>query len=340
MFIGMMLSFCSGHQERHKIMKTNVLKYLKKSDGFISGEEMSQALKVSRCAVWKQIKQLREAGYAIEAISRRGYRLSSQPDKLFPEVVQTGLKTKIFGKKIFYFTSVESTMDLAAKLAAEGSREGEIVCAETQTKGRGRLGREWISSKDRGIYFSVILRPKVALSDASQLTLVFAVAICQAIRLSTGLDAMIKWPNDILIGEKKVAGILTELNAEMDRINFIVLGIGINVGGKLPSFLKEATCLEARADKKISRVELLQEVLRQSEKYYLSFQRQGFAPLADEWRKLSSTLKTNVKIIEVNKTTEGKAIDIDAQGALLIQKKDGSVVRKISGDVVHLRSNV
>jgi len=318
-------------------MKNKVLNYLKEKNEFISGQAISKALKVSRTAVWKYIKQLQKDGYAVEAISRRGYKLSGSPDKIFPDLVRKGLKTKIFGREIVYFESVDSTMNEAARLAIQGAKEGVVVCAETQIHGRGRLGRSWVSAQGKGIYFSVILRPRVILAEASCLTLVFAVAVCQAIRLVTGLDTKIKWPNDILIGQKKVVGILTELNAELDRIHFIILGVGINVTGQISSLLANATSLEKEAGQKVSRVFLLQEILRQMEKYYQLFHAQGFAPVAGAWRSLSATLNTQVKVVELNKATEGLAMDIDNQGALLIKEKNGAIIRKVSGDVVHCR---
>ncbi|MCX5681938.1 MAG: biotin--[acetyl-CoA-carboxylase] ligase [Candidatus Omnitrophica bacterium] len=318
-------------------MRNKILNYLKASQDFVSGEEISRALAVSRTAVWKYIKQLQGEGFSIEAVSHRGYRLCKEPDKLFPESVQANLKTKVFGKEIIYFESIDSTMDLASKFASEGAQEGTIICAEQQIKGRGRLGRNWVSPKGKGIYFSVILRPRISLSFASQLTLVFAVALCQAIRVSTGMKAVIKWPNDILVNRKKAVGILTELNAEMDRINFVILGVGVNVSGKLPPSLSQATCLEKETDQKISRVELFKEILRQMEKYYELFHQKGFAPIADTWRSLSATLNTKVKVLELNKITQGTAVDIDAQGALLIRERSGAIVKKISGDIVHLR---
>ena len=278
-------------------MKISILNHLKRSNGFVSGEEISRTLKVSRTAIWKYIKQLRDDGFVIEAISHRGYRLVSEPDKLFPDSIQAGLKTNIFGKKIVYFDSVGSTMDMASKMALEGASEGTVVCAESQTKGRGRLGRDWVSPKGQGIYFSAILRPAIALSEASGLTLVIAVAVCEAIRAATGLRAMIKWPNDILYQQKKVAGILTELSAETDRINFIILGVGVNVYGAMPSFLKDAVSLEKAAPRIISRVALFQEILRQMEKYYGLFLKEGLAAVADTWRSLSSTLNTQVRVV-------------------------------------------
>lgn len=319
-------------------MKDKILTFLKEKDNFVSGQAISKALKVSRTAVWKHVKQLQKDGYAVEAVSRKGYKLSGTPDKMLPGLVRQGLGTKVFGRDIVYFESIDSTMDRAAILASQGAKEGVVVCAETQVKGRGRLGRPWISPKGKGIYFSVILRPRVSLGEASCLTLVFAVAVCQAIRLATGVQTKIKWPNDILSGQKKIVGILTELNAELDRIHFIVLGVGVNVSGPISSALAEATSLDKETPQKISRVLLFQEILRQMEKYYQIFHDKGFAPIAGTWRELSATLGAQVKVTEPNKVTEGLAVDIDNQGALLIKEKDGQLVRKISGDVVHVRA--
>jgi BirA family biotin operon repressor/biotin-[acetyl-CoA-carboxylase] ligase len=317
-------------------MNEKIISLLKKEKDYVSGEDISQILGLSRSAIWKHVEQLRGKGYCIEAVSRRGYRLISAPDRLLPGEIKNGLRTNVFGKEIIYYETVTSTMDEASRLGLEGKSEGTIVCAETQTKGRGRLGRLWISPKGKGIYFSVILRPRVLLSEASCLTLVFAVAVCQAIRIVTGVEAKIKWPNDILVGQKKVAGILTELNAELDRIHFIILGVGINISGEMSSLLTDATYLDKEATPKVSRVLLLQEILRQMEKYYQLFCAQGFAPIAKAWRSLSATLDRSVKVLELNKTTEGVAVDIDDQGALLIKKKSGVIIRKISGDVIHL----
>ena len=318
-------------------MKNKVLDYLKERNDFVSGQDMSRDLGVSRTAVWKCVKQLQRSGYHIEAISRRGYRLAGQPDKLLPDLVQAQLKTKSFGKKIVYLESTDSTMNDAARLAMQGASEGTVVCAESQTQGRGRRGRNWVSVKNQGIYFSLILRPRIPLSQASALTLVFATAICRSIREATNLEATIKWPNDILIQKKKVAGILTELSAETDRIHYVVVGVGLNTEGKIPLSLPQATSLAQHVDQKISRVQLFQQILQQAEEYYELFQKQGFAPIAQQWREFSATLKQPVRLSEAQRTVEGIAVDIDEQGALLIREKNGNVVRQVSGDILHLR---
>ncbi|MDP8266504.1 MAG: biotin--[acetyl-CoA-carboxylase] ligase [Candidatus Aceula meridiana] len=318
-------------------MNEKIISFLKKADGYFSGEQISKALRISRTAVWKHIKQLKQEGYNIEAVSRRGYRLISAPDKLLPSEIKNGLQAKIFGQKIVYFDTVGSTMDEASVLGFQNEMEGTLVCAESQTKGRGRLGRTWISSKGKGIYFSLILRPVIPVAEAAKLTLLFAISVCQAIRKSTGINAMIKWPNDIMVGKKKISGILTELNAEMDRINFVIVGLGVNVNETKSVLLKSATSIYQEIGKKFSRAVLLKEILEKSEENYLLFQKKGFSPIASQWRSLSDTLGRRVKVDETKKTTEGEAVDIDTDGGLLIRKDDGVVIKKISGDVIHLR---
>ncbi|MDP3013549.1 MAG: biotin--[acetyl-CoA-carboxylase] ligase, partial [Candidatus Subteraquimicrobiales bacterium] len=180
-------------------MKEEILDFLRKAPSYLSGEEISHHLKVSRAGIWKCIQELRKDGYEIEAVPHSGYKLVSAPDKLFPDEVAHGLNTKFIGKKIQYYETTDSTMDAAFQLAVEGASEGTIVIAEGQYRGRGRMGRNWISPKGKGIYFSLILRPKISLGEAPRLTLLTAVAVAEAIKKSTGLDVEIKWPNDILV---------------------------------------------------------------------------------------------------------------------------------------------
>jgi len=243
-------------------MRNKIIHFLKTAEGYLSGEEISRHLKISRAGIWKYIQELREAGYDIIAVPHLGYRLISRPDKLFPSEVQSGLGTKILGKDIKYFDSVASTMDVAFQLGIEGASEGTVVCAESQTKGKGRLGRSWNSPKAKGIYMSVILRPKLMPADLTQLTLLSAVAVCETVRKFCNLPAKIKWPNDILINDKKIAGILTELSAEMDRVRFLVIGIGINVNTPLSQLPPNATSIKNEIGQKSSRIDLVQEILQ------------------------------------------------------------------------------
>ncbi len=317
-------------------MKNKIIQILKSHDGHMSGEEMSQKLKVSRAAIWKNVEELRHQGYEILAVPNLGYRLASCPDKLFPSEIQCGLKTKILGKKIIYFDSVQSTMEEAFRLGMEGSEEGTVVCAEGQTKGKGRLGRSWMSPKGKGIYMSIILRPNMSPGQASQLTLLSAVALCESVRRVTGVQATIKWPNDLLVGKKKLAGILTELNAEMDRVWFVVVGVGINVNTSLHALPEGSTSLKVEAKQSFLRVALMQDILESFEQWYERLAIQGFKAVTKRWRELSSTLGRRVCIHNGEKSLEGEAVDINEFGALIICNDDGVKMTHMAGDVVEV----
>ena len=205
-------------------MQERIIQFLKMSDGYISGEEISQRLKMSRAAIWKYMQELRAQGYEIAAVPHLGYQLVTCPDKLLALEIQAGLNTKVIGKKIIVMDAVTSTMDEAFRLGMENCPEGTVVCAESQSKGRGRLGRTWSSPKARGLYFSVVLRPQLPLNQLAQLTLMSAVALAEAIESISELKPLIKWPNDLLLEDRKLAGILTELRAESDQVKFVVVG--------------------------------------------------------------------------------------------------------------------
>lgn len=318
-------------------MQDKIVEFLKKSDGYISGEEISDALGVSRAAVWKYIQDLRENDYEIVAVPHLGYKLISIPDKLFPAEIQYQLNTRIIGKKIFHFETMGSTMDEAFTLGLKGEPEGVVVCAEGQTKGRGRLGRSWMSPKGKGIYLSIILRPNFSPTQTAQLTLMTAVAICDAIKKTTGLQPAIKWPNDVLFDNHKAAGILTELSAEMDRVKFVVVGIGLNVNTLTAQLPQGATSLRAQTKQSLSRIKMIQEMLRSFEDWYLTLQKKGFAPVLKKWKEMSATLGKNVKVKNPSGEIEGLAVDVDTDGSLMIRKSNGVIVRCLTGDVVGLR---
>lgn len=318
-------------------MQSQILNFLKKSEGYLSGEEISQHLKISRTAVWKHIQELREEGYDIAAVPHLGYRLISSPDKLTPGEIQFGLNTKIFGKKIYAFDSLDSTMDFAFRLGTEGAPEGTVVCAEGQTKGRGRLGRSWSSPKAKGIYASIILRPALPPSVVSQLTLLSAISLCEAVKKICRLKASIKWPNDILVGDKKLAGILTELSAEMDRVRFVVIGFGINVNSPLSMLPPSATSLKNEIHSSVSRVEFMQEILRHLEKWYCILKEQGFSKIVERWKELSNTLGRRVRVEGIGEYIEGEAMDMDENGSLIIRNDAGIKFKRTAGDVVFVR---
>lgn len=317
-------------------MQEKIIHSLKNNPDYLSGEEISRALKISRAGIWKHIEELRRQGYDIEAASNRGYRIRSSPDKLFPWEIKFNLGTKAFGQAVVYKATTESTMDEAFRLGLDGAAHGTLTCAESQTKGRGRMGRAWMSPPGKGIYASLILRPRTALSEVAQLTLVSAVGTCEAIRTVTGLNAQIKWPNDIFIDGKKVAGILTELNAEMDRVKFVIVGFGVNVNTAASQLPPEATSLKAEGQKEFSRVVVLQEILRSLEKWLEIFEERGFDSVRERWKELSWTLGKRVKFIEPGGEVVGSAFDLAPDGTLLLRKDSGEVVKKVSGDAIHV----
>ena len=318
-------------------MQEKILDFLKKSPEYISGEEISSHLKISRQALWKHIQELRDTGYDIVAVPHLGYKLISSPDRLYPYEITYALNTKHVGRKTYYFDTVSSTMDIALQLAMKGSPEGTLVIAESQTKGRGRLGRSWFSPKYKGIYISLILRPKISPHQVPLLTLMAAVSVCEGVRNETGLTAQIKWPNDILIHHKKLGGILTELNAEADLSRFVIVGIGLNVNNEKKVIPIGATSLKEQKKQEICRLGLLQEILRKIEENYLILQRNGSPQIIDKWRNWNISLGRRVKVICQKQHIEGQAMDVDTDGGLLIRKDSGLTQKVMSGDVVHCR---
>jgi len=318
-------------------MRDKILDLLKKKEGYVSGEEIARHLKISRQALWKHIQDLKDAGYGIEAVPHLGYHLASIPDRLFEIEVSRDLNTNILGRKIFYFDSLSSTMDKAMELGVKGAASGTLVLAESQNQGRGRLGRVWFSPKYKGLYLSLILRPDMLPTQASILTLLSAVSICEAIKTISGINAQIKWPNDILIHNKKLAGILTQVVAETDKINFVIIGIGINVNTDREHLPREATSLKAEAGGSFSRVELTRELLREFERQYLIFKEKGFKRIIEEWKNLSHTLGEEVKIVCQNRKIEGTAVDLDASGALVVRMDNGFTEHITAGDVIMVR---
>jgi BirA family biotin operon repressor/biotin-[acetyl-CoA-carboxylase] ligase len=318
-------------------MQERIVQFLKESDGYISGEEISQKLKISRAAIWKHMQELRSQGYEIAAVPHLGYQLVTSPDKLLVHEIQSGLNTKIIGKKVIVLDSVSSTMDEAFRLGMENCPEGTVVCAESQSKGRGRMGRAWSSPKARGLYFSLVLRPKLPLNKLAQLTLMSAVALAEAVEEISSLKPLIKWPNDLLLGNQKLAGILTELRAESDQVKFVVVGIGLNINTPSHQLLSEAVSLKGAAGESFDRARVFQAILRSMEKWYVKLCRHEFPKVMDAWKERSATLKKRVRISEPGGAIEGEAVDLDEDGALLIRKDNGIIVRKTAGDVFLLR---
>ncbi|MCL0069919.1 biotin--[acetyl-CoA-carboxylase] ligase [Dehalococcoidia bacterium] len=317
-------------------MKETILHTLRHG-GRISGEELGQALGISRTAVWKHITALRREGYRIESSPGKGYSLVSTPDSLLPEEIKAGLRTNLLGQQIAYHRELTSTQDAAKALAAQEANEGTIVVAETQAAGRGRIGRGW-ASPPGGVYLSIILRPAIKPSEALRFPLIAGVAVAQAIEQLTGLKPRLKWPNDVILEGRKAGGILSEMSAEMDRINYIVIGMGINVNTERAHFPEEiagiATSLREECGKEVSRVQLVQEILAQLESLYEDFQISGFEPIRERWKALSNTIGARVSVRGEREQVEGAAIDIDEDGALILRKANGALERVIAGDVL------
>jgi BirA family biotin operon repressor/biotin-[acetyl-CoA-carboxylase] ligase len=320
-------------------MQDKIISFLRDKSDYISGDQISHRLGISRQALWKHIQDLRDSGYEIIAVPHLGYKLTSCPDRLFASEIQSKLQTKILGKRIYYFDVLPSTMDAAESLARQHAPEGTVVIAEAQTKGRGRRGRQWISPKYKGIYLSIILRPDTAPSASSLITILVAVALYEAISGLTGLEIELKWPNDIMFQNKKLGGILIELNAEADVVHSVVVGCGINVNSDKDSLAPSAGSLKECLKAPVDRVALLKEILRAIEKYYLLFQHGRSEQILQAWRGQSNTLGARVKIASLNQQIEGEAVDIDSDGALLIRQDSGVIKKIFSGDVLNCQSN-
>ncbi len=305
----------------------------------VSGEEIATRLGISRTSVWKHINTLRDKGFNIVS-SRRGYRMVEEPDLLLPSRLRGYIRTKILGRHIEYFDHCGSTNDIAKRLAREGLKEGTLVICEEQKAGRGRLGREWISPMG-GLWFSVILRPSISPGEAPKLGFITSLGVARALRRLYGLDARLKWPNDILIGGKKVCGVLVEVEAEMDILHFAVVGVGLDANLSIENFPEEvreiATTLRVELRKDVDRAKLLAEVLAELEENYKSFTVHGFEPLLQDYIDLCSTLGKEVRVVQQDREIKGKAVEIDDEGALVLLTPKGRV-RITYGDCFHLRA--
>lgn len=315
-----------------------ILATLRGSNVGVSASELSQKLGVGRSNVRACIEQLRSLGYDIESSPHNGYRLVGAPDVLHADDLVARLgNTKIIGRDIRVFQETTSTNDIAEKLARDGVREGVVVFAESQTRGRGRLGRRWVSPPRKGLWFSVLLRPRLSPQAATQLTIASATALVRAVRRQTGLLPEIKWPNDLLIRGRKIAGVLTEMNAELDAVRHLVLGIGVdvNVGPEdLPGDLRRTTTsLRIETGGSVDRAELAAEILRQLDHDYGRVSGGKFEALADEWEERCETIGRRVVIHAGDRRVEGRAESLDADGALLLRTQHGHLERIIGGDV-------
>ena len=316
-----------------------ILSALRAHPDGVSGAQLAESLGISRAAVWARIEELRRLDYDIEASPHFGYRLVSSPDALHADDLLARLgQTKIIGRDIQVFEQTTSTNDVMEKLARDGVKEGVVVFAESQTRGRGRLGRKWISPARKGLWFSVLLRPDLRPQEATQMTVASATALRRAIAAETGLKPEIKWPNDILTGGKKVAGILTEMSAELDHVRHIILGIGVDVNldaGELPAELrKTATSLKIETGEMISRADLAVTILRELDFDYARICGGEFPAVADEWESGCITIGKNVTVHIGDRKIRGRAKSLDDDGALRLRTEHGHLERIIGGDVI------
>ncbi|MDD2852718.1 MAG: biotin--[acetyl-CoA-carboxylase] ligase [Desulfuromonadaceae bacterium] len=315
-----------------------ILRLFRDNNGFMSGEQLSRELGVSRTAIWKHISALRNDGYRIDAVPSQGYRLCYSSDAVDPDEIRARLGEVKFGRRIEYAKQTLSTNADAFRLAENGAIEGTVILADAQSEGKGRRGRMWVSPAGVNLYCSIVLRPAILPHEAPQLTFLSAVAVARAIRLTTALIPEIKWPNDLLVSGKKVAGLLNEMSAETDGINFVILGIGVNLNMTAPQFPQDlrqpASSLLLESGALVDRSQFASTMLRELDQLYTEFQAVGFGPVREEWQQYCNANGRRIVVTDSGKEcTEGRFAGIDTDGALLLQSDDGVAHRITSGDV-------
>jgi len=317
----------------------DILSLLAAGNGYVSGAFLSRKLNISRTAVWKKVMALKKEGYPIDASTRKGYRLLSREACYGKPGIQSFLKTERLGRDMRFCESVESTNDLLKGLANSGAAHGTVVVADEQTRGRGRLGREWSSAAGKGIWMSVLLRPELHPASVQAITLAVAVAVCRAIEPLLREKPGIKWPNDILVGSRKICGILTELSAEAERVSWVIAGIGLNTHSLPEDFPPElrdkATSLVQHLREGVSpdRARLAAEILNQLEPVYEDFLKSGPGPMLEEWRQRSATLGKMVELVRGTEKIRALALDVGEDGRLRVQLEDGSIREIFSGEI-------
>ncbi len=318
----------------------DILKVLRAAPGaYTSGQEISRALGISRSAVWKHIESLRRAGYTIEASPSKGYCLESAKEAAPYNGVEisAGLETNLIGSSVVFHESVDSTNAEALKLARTGAAEGTVVVADAQTGGRGRMGRVWVSPPGVNVYTSIVLRPPVSPRSAHEVTFVMAVAVAEAVGEFSRTTPAVKWPNDVLIASRKVAGILMEMESEAERVKFLVAGVGVNLNmpeSVLPDELRaRAVSLAAHAGGEVSRTEFLGTLYSKVERWYKLYVEKGFPPVIGAWRGLFTSEGKPVRVEMGGHAVEGICMGVDTDGALLVRTSGGKVERVVSGDM-------
>ncbi len=307
------------------------------TDKYLSGQEISRLLNISRAAVWKQVKTLRNMGFEIEAKSSQGYRLLGASDRLLAAEIKHDLATSVIGNSVVTHAEVDSTNALAKQVAEAGADEGAVIVADRQTAGRGRLGRCWESPPGVNVYCSIVLRPKIPIQQAPQLTFLSAVAVAETLNEICNLGAEVKWPNDILVDGAKICGLLNEMNAETEQIHFVVLGIGINLNMLAEQFPSElnyrATSAFLETGIVVDRLLFLRTLLKKIDAYYGELLEVGFSPIRNRWEALCNIMNRNIEVDGGKSVTCGTVVGLDTDGALRVQLNDGSVQRILAGDV-------
>lgn len=317
-----------------------VLRLLKENqNNFVSGEALAKTTGITRAGIWKQISHLRELGYTIESFPHKGYRLIDTTLALNNFEVKDGLNTTTFGQTVYHCLKVDSTNTWGRTLANQGAAEGTVIIAETQTKGRGRMGRSWISTPGLGLWFSLVLRPKIGLAQLAGITLLTAVVIAETLKETTGIQVQIKWPNDLFFAGRKLSGILAEMNGEMDLIHYLIIGIGINLNQLEqdfpPELVDKVISLKMIQGKDSSRKLLLQTFLKKFETAYLNLAQTGMLTAVQYAKEHSANLGKTVQINQgMGRILTGQAVDLDLDGSLLLKKPDGSVIKVYSGDLI------
>lgn len=316
--------------------KAEVLRLLRESTEYISGQELCEKFSVSRTAVWKIMKQLKEEGYEIEAVQNRGYRLLTVPDILSKSEIESRLDGGWIGKQVYFAEEVDSTNTWGKRLAEEGAPHGTLVVADEQTQGRGRRGRSWQSPKGTNISMTLILRPDLEPARASMLTIVMGLSVAQGLKELLKLPVQIKWPNDAVLNGHKLCGILTEMSAQIDYINYVVVGTGINVNlPEVPEELKDiATSLLIETGRRVNRAEVIGAVLRAFARNYESFLAAGdLTGLLNAYNEILANRDRQVRVLDLKEPYEGVALGINARGELLVRKADGSISEVYAGEV-------
>jgi BirA family biotin operon repressor/biotin-[acetyl-CoA-carboxylase] ligase len=322
------------------VSEIEIIRLLKSATGrYASGQDISKALGISRAAVWKHMESLRRAGYAIEASPSKGYHLDASVASLPYNGIEIsmGLATDIIGSRVAFYPSVVSTNAAAIELARAREPEGTVVVADAQTGGRGRMGRTWLSPPGVNVYTSIILRPDITPRAAHELTFVMAVAVAEATAGFSRTTPAVKWPNDVLIARRKVAGILMEMESEAERVKFIVAGVGVNINMPEDLFPAElrgsAVSLKAHAGGEVSRTDYLRALYSSVEKWYKLYVDKGFVPVAAEWKRYFTSEGKPVRVDMFGRVLEGVCMGIDSDGSLLVRTPGGVVERVVSGDM-------